>query len=184
MRAALEREALAGVSGAGSGGEEAKSLKGGHQAVEVSQAEEEVHLGKLGRELLSVPLDQTAHSHQRLTGSVLLESGRLQNRPDRFLLRGVDEPAGVDQHDLGFVEISRRLGSTGLERGEDSLGVDRVLVAAQADQAELHPWKRSTFGGGSNWKYQSGIGASGSNRPNSTVRTVSFSSMISNFLTR
>ena len=36
-----------------------------------------------------------------------LEAPRLDHRVDRFLLRRVDEAAGVDEHDVGLVEVAR-----------------------------------------------------------------------------
>ncbi len=54
-----------------------------------------------------------------------------------FLLGAVDEAAGVHHHDLGVLVAGDDLVAVDLQLGEDALGIDQCLGAAQADKTDL-----------------------------------------------
>ena len=60
-------------------------------------------------ELLAISLRQTARDHEPAARARLLVLGQLQNRVDRFLLRLVDERAGVDDEDICVRGVGREL---------------------------------------------------------------------------
>ena len=62
---------------------------------------------------------------------------RFANGRERFLDRGIDEAAGVDDDQIGAL-IGRRDGiSLGFELGKNLLGVDQCLRASQRDESHL-----------------------------------------------
>ena len=65
---------------------------------------------------------------------------RLEDRVDRFFLRGIDERAGVHHEDVGLLGDGSDFHSVLQHTPEHDLGVDQVLRATQADHAD--------FGGG------------------------------------
>ena len=62
---------------------------------------------------------------------------RLADRVQAFLARAVEEPAGVDDDHVGAGVGVRDLIALGAERGQDALGIDQRLRAAEADDADL-----------------------------------------------
>ena len=111
----------------------------GHQAVQVRKAQEQVYLGDLLFELFLVALHQASDRHDGLDGAVGFQLGGGEHRIDGLALRGVDEAAGVDEDDVGARQVGRHDGAVAHELGDQSLGVDRRLVAAEGDDAQLHP---------------------------------------------
>src|SRR5205823_13174201 len=71
-------------------------------------------------------------------GAVLLVLRHLQNRVDRFLLRLVDERAGVDDQDVGLRRILRQLVPRLFRETKHHLGVDEVLRTAEGNKAQFH----------------------------------------------
>ncbi len=118
--------------------DQAPRLERRNELAHLGRAEEEVHLGKLRLELRLVALDHAPHGHHCLTTTVGLASSRLDERLDRLLLRRVDEPARVDDDDVGVIERRRELGAVAEELREVALAVDGILVAAKSDETDLH----------------------------------------------
>jgi hypothetical protein len=85
-----------------------------------------------------VPLHETADRDDCLTDAVGLVTASFHDGIDRLALGGVDEATGIDDDDLGFIEVGRRLGAAGDQLGQISLAVDGVLVAAEGKEADLH----------------------------------------------
>ena len=110
----------------------------GNEAVHLGRAEEEVDLGELARELGLVALDHASNGDDRLARAVGLAAPGVDDRVDRLLLRRVDEAAGVDDDHVGVIELGRELTAVIREQREIALAVDRVLVAAKRDEADLH----------------------------------------------
>ena len=73
----------------------------------------------------------------------------LEDRFDRFLLRGVDKRAGIDDEDIRFVRVGRDLHSMRGHAAEHDLGVDQILGAAEGDERD--PLRRC---GGRNGAHQ------------------------------
>src|SRR5688572_19835439 len=108
----------------------ATALEFGDETIHLGRAEEEVDLGKVIEELLFVALDHAADGDDRLTGAVLLEATGFDQRIDGLFLRRIDEPAGIDDDDLGGRKIADVLSAASHEAREIALAVDGVLVAA------------------------------------------------------
>jgi len=79
-----------------------------------------------------------ANRDYRLAAALCLESRSLDHRIDGFLLRGVDEAAGVDDDYLGVGQIRGVLRGEIRELRKVALAVDGVLVAAERDYADFH----------------------------------------------
>ena len=62
---------------------------------------------------------------------------RLADRFEALLLGAIEEAAGVDQHDVGAGIIGRHVIAVGAQLGQDALGVDQRLGAAERDHADL-----------------------------------------------
>ena len=108
------------------------------ELVGLRRAEEEVHLGEGLLHLALVPFHHAPHRHQGLAGAVHLVAGRLDDGVERFLLGRVNEPAGVDDNQLGLVERLDGLAAMGAELGDVAFAVDGVLVAAEGDDGKFH----------------------------------------------
>src|SRR4051812_19668930 len=79
------------------------------EPIHLRRAEKEIDFGKGVRQLLLVALHHAADADHGAAASGFLEPSRLDQRVDRFLLGRVDESAGVDDDDLGFVDVGREL---------------------------------------------------------------------------
>jgi len=62
---------------------------------------------------------------------------RLADGVQRFGHRRVDEAAGVDHHHIGIVVAGHDVVALHLELGEDALGIDQRLGAAEADETDF-----------------------------------------------
>ena len=62
----------------------------------------------------------------------------MENRLDGFLLRGIDERAGVDDEHVGLAGIRGDLHAAPGGVAEHDLGIDEILGAAERDHADLH----------------------------------------------
>jgi hypothetical protein len=109
------------------------------QVMELRKAQEEVDFRNLVLELMFVALHETPDRHDRLDPRLLLELCRAEDGVDRFLLRGVDEAAGVDEDDVRAGEVGRDDGAVPHQLAHEPLGVHGGLVAAEGNDAQLHP---------------------------------------------
>ena len=107
--------------------------------VEVGESEEQVDFGDLLLELLLVALDQAADRNDGLHAADPLELRRFQDGLDGFPLCRVDEPARVDEDHVGVGEVGRHDRAVADELAHEPLGVDGRLIAAERDDAQLHP---------------------------------------------
>jgi hypothetical protein len=62
---------------------------------------------------------------------------RIKDCVDRFLLRGIDERAGVNDEHVGFLRDGSDFHPVLQNAPEHDLGVDQVLRATQADHADF-----------------------------------------------
>ncbi|MEY2720674.1 MAG: hypothetical protein RL597_119, partial [Pseudomonadota bacterium] len=67
--------------------------------------------------------------------AVLLQ--RLADGVQRFVDGRIDEAAGVDHHEVRGAVVGRDHVALGAQAGEDALGVDERLGAAEADESDL-----------------------------------------------
>jgi hypothetical protein len=84
-----------------------------------------------------VPLHHAPDGDERAAGAGRLQPAGFHDGVDGLALRRVDEAAGVDDDDLGVLEVRRVLDAAVDETRQVALGVDRVLVAAEGDEADL-----------------------------------------------
>jgi hypothetical protein len=61
---------------------------------------------------------------------------RLADRVERFGHRRIDEAAGIDHHHVGVVVGRHQVVAFHPQLGEDALGIDQGLRAAEADEAD------------------------------------------------
>ena len=117
--------------------EQAPLFQLGHETPHLGRAEEQVDFGQRVEQLRLVSLDHAADGDDRLAVAGALPGTGFDNRVDRLLLGRVDEPAGVDEDDVGVIGIGGIRGAAILEIGDVPLGVDGVLVAAEGDEGEF-----------------------------------------------
>ena len=113
-----------------------------HDALPVLHAEELVHLGQFGAQLVGIPLRKTSHDEQPVDPTGLLGRGGAQDHVDRLLLGVADEAAGVDHYHTGIRTVAVR--RDGIARRSQLrhqvLRVDRILRAAERYDVDLlHP---------------------------------------------
>ena len=60
---------------------------------------------------------------------------RLADRIERLRLRAVEEAAGVDDDEIGALVLARQRIALGAEPGDDALGIDQRLRAAERNEA-------------------------------------------------
>jgi hypothetical protein len=61
--------------------------------------------------------------------------GRLEDRVDAFLLRGIDKGAGVDDENVRLVGFIGNLDAVFQQRANHNLGIDEVLGATERNQS-------------------------------------------------
>ena len=119
--------------------EQAPLSERGDELVQIGESQEEIDFRHLSCQLLLVALHQAADRHDRFDRRFLLELCRLQHRLDGLPLRRVDEPARVDEDDVGLGEVVGEAGAMPHQLPDQPLGVDGGFVAAEGDDAQFHP---------------------------------------------
>ena len=110
----------------------------GHRRIRV-EAQDRVGLRQLRGELLAVALGHAADRHDgpgACPGLGILEVRRLEQRVDGVLLGLLDEPAGVDDRDVGVRGVVDEVPALGAEPAGQLLGVDVVARAPQRHQSD------------------------------------------------
>ena len=111
------------------------------------ESDERVDLRNRLLQIASVLLHHATGDDQPFD-ALVLALGNFEDRVDRLLFRSVDEAAGVDDHDIGLVEIVRDRDVRLLaELSQHDLGIDEILGASEGD----HP---DTSGHGSAGKHR------------------------------
>ena len=80
-----------------------------NDVLDIAGADDGVHFGNLLADLVAEALHQASGDDQPLRAAELLVLGHLQDRVHRFLLRGLDEAAGVDDEHVGVAGARRQL---------------------------------------------------------------------------
>ncbi len=106
--------------------------------IEGRRADQRVHLGHLGKDLLPVALRQAAGHDENLQLRGLLELCEGKNFPDALLLRLVDEAAGVDDRRFRLILIVRQDKTPGLKDPQHLFAVHPVFVAAERNHVQFH----------------------------------------------
>ena len=95
-----------------------------------------VDVRNLLKQLVLLPLGQAAGDDHPLDAAVALAVEHLPDDPARFLPGGVDEPAGVDDHQVGRLPLGHQRVAVLGQQPEHPLGIDEVLGAAEADERD------------------------------------------------
>ncbi len=88
------------------------------------------HLGVRGEDHVVLGAEAAGDDHLAVLGE------RLADRVERLLDRGVDEAAGIDDDQVGVVVAARDRVALGAQPGQDVLGVDGRLGAAEGNEAD------------------------------------------------
>lgn len=102
----------------------------------VVETEYRVGLGQRVGEFLAVALGHAADGDDGLRAAVTLEVVGLQEGVDGVLLGGFDEPAGVDDGDVGVGGVVDQLPAIGLQSPGEFLGVHLVAGASERDKGD------------------------------------------------
>ncbi len=111
----------------------------GHEVMQVREPQKQVDLGDLVLQFLLIALDEAPDRHDRFDVALLFELGGAQDGVDRFLLGGVDEAAGIDENDVGVRQVGGHHRAVAHQVSHQAFGIDRRFIAAERDDAELHP---------------------------------------------
>ena len=99
-------------------------------------ADDLVDLGKLLEQDVFLPLGQAAGDDHALDRPGALPLEHLLDHAARFLPGRVDEPAGIDDDQVGLLPLGHQREPVLRQQPEHPLGIDQVLGAAQADKAD------------------------------------------------
>ena len=105
-------------------------------------ADHGIHSGQFGEQRLFLPLGQAAGHDHTPRAARPLQVEHLVDRGIRLLAGGVDEGAGVHDHDVGALRLADELPAVLAEQAEHPLAIDEVFRAAEADHG-----KRAAAGG-------------------------------------
>src|SRR6476620_11594212 len=89
----------------------------------LGSADEEINFRKCVEQLRFVSLDHASNSNESLARAVGFVAARLDQSVDRFLFRGIDEAAGVDDDDFRVGEIGCVLSAIACQLAEVALAV-------------------------------------------------------------
>ncbi len=87
---------------------------------------------------------QATRDDQLARPAIVLMPRHLQNRIHRFLLRALDERAGVDHNDVSIFGAGNQLRPGLCQHAHHDFAIDQVLGTSQADKADLR-WRRGRF---------------------------------------
>ena len=109
--------------------------RGGQDFVQFAGADYCVYFGDIFLDLIAEALDEATGHDQSFGFAAGFLAGHFEDFVDRFLLRGANERAGVDDDDVGIFGIGSRLGSGVDQHAHHDLAIDEVFGAAEADKA-------------------------------------------------
>ena len=85
---------------------------------------------------------------RRLRAAEFFVFGHFENGVHRFLLRRLDEAAGVDDQDVGIVGARREFVAVARENAHHHLAIHEVFGASQADESDFRHGRRVLFSAG------------------------------------
>ena len=108
-------------------------------AVPCAGAEEPVHFGEFGAQGVGIAFREAADDEQPLDLAGVFRGRRAQDHVDRLLFGVADEPAGVDDYDLGVraVAVEKDFVACRREPCHQVLAVDRVLRTTERYDVDL-----------------------------------------------
>jgi len=103
-----------------------------------ASSEDGVDFGNFLPELVAVALCKTTGHDEPLTVALRLVPRHLEDRVDRFLLRRVDESAGIDDDDVRTRRIRREVVAGVARKPEHYFRVDEILGTPERDETDFH----------------------------------------------
>jgi len=137
VRLIAEELSYAGMLGDGIG-DQTPPGKLGDEMMELRKAEKQIDLRNLLLQFLLVSLNETTDRDDRLHAA-FLQFGSFEHRIDRLLLGRIDKAAGIDQNHVGTRQVGCNDGAVPDQLAHEPFRVDRRFVAAEGDDAQLHP---------------------------------------------
>ena len=110
---------------------------GGENLFQLAGADDRVDFGNVLLNLVAEALDQASGDDEFLGLAAGFVGGHLEDGVDRFLLRALDERAGVDDDDVGVFGAAGEFGSGARQQAHHDFAVDEVFGAAEADEAHF-----------------------------------------------
>ncbi len=99
-------------------------------------ADDLVHLGELIEQDISLPLGQAAGDDDPFDLPCPLTAQQFLDDAARFLPGRIDEPAGIDDDQVGLLILGHKHEPVLRQQPEHPLGVDKILGAAEADERD------------------------------------------------
>ena len=96
------------------------------------------HLREAGADHLRLFAHTARHDHAAVFRD------RFADRLKAFFLGGIEETAGVDQHDVGAGIIGGHLIAVGAQLGEDAFAVDQILGTAERHHADARRRRKTS----------------------------------------
>ena len=106
-------------------------------------ADHGIHFGDLFADVVAIALDHASGDDQFLRAAEFFVFGHFQDGLHGFLLRGLDEAAGIDDQHVGFAGARREFVAGARENAHHHLAIHEVLRASQADESDFRHTARS-----------------------------------------
>jgi hypothetical protein len=103
---------------------------GGEDGFQFAGADYGVHFGNALADFVAVALDQAAGDDQLFCRARGFVAGHFEDGVDGLLLGGVDEGAGVDDEDFGFLGMGGQPRAGVVQHAHHHLGVNEVFGTA------------------------------------------------------
>jgi PadR family transcriptional regulator, regulatory protein AphA len=123
-----------------------REAAGTHDGRVIVDPKESVHGRVVPSEGLTVVNDQAAKHEDLDVRLLLFQLGVVGDDVAGLSARGVDEPARVDEHDVGLVGRRSDESTRRRKTRKQSLGIDEVLRASEARKVDADEWRRAYAG--------------------------------------
>ena len=104
----------------------------------LSRPKDRVDFRDLFLQFFTITLGKAAGDHEAGAVAVLLVFRHFQDRVDGFLLRAIDEGAGVDDEHVGVRGFGRQFVSRVAGDAQHHLAINEVLWASERKKTNLH----------------------------------------------
>jgi len=98
--------------------------------------EDEINLRDFLSDICPVAFGEAPRDDELLAVPVAFHLRHLEDRVDRFLFGGIDEAAGIDDENVGFLFVESDGVSLPGERSQHHFAVDEIFGASKADKAD------------------------------------------------
>ena len=103
--------------------------------LDVPGAQASINFGDVGQEFIAITLHQATRHDELLAGAGFLHGGGFKDGLNAFLLRGVNESAGVHHQDVGLLQLIRDGVALEPQVPQHDLAIHEVLGTAQGHEA-------------------------------------------------